>query len=51
PRTVDGLKVHAEALAWAFSDAWDEPLDAVDWPDGCVRRFVEAARALPGPSV
>jgi hypothetical protein len=50
PRTLDGLKVHAEALAWAFSAAWDEPLDNLDWPDGCVRRFVEAVRGISSPS-
>jgi hypothetical protein len=50
PRTVDGLKVHAEAMAWAFHDAWDKPLDHLDWHKHCARRLVEAARAMPSAS-
>jgi hypothetical protein len=47
PRTVDGLKVHAEALAWAFQSAWDQPLNDLDWPEQCARRLVEAVRCFP----
>lgn len=48
PRTLVGLAVHCQALAWTFERAWDRPEDDCDWDLRCVRRVVETVHAMAG---
>ena len=50
PRTIVGVGVHARALAWFIADAWDGPIEDVDWDKARAQRFVETVCALAGAS-
>ena len=45
-----GVGVHARALAWFIADAWDGPIEDVDWDKARAQRFVETVCALAGAS-
>ena len=50
PRTIVGVGVHARALAWFIADAWDGPIEDIDWDKARAQRFVETVCALAGAS-